>query len=239
MRPPISTHLACVTILLAGFFSNPVIAAPADSLNAQGFRAYSKKDYPGALELFQKAVESDGKHVVARYNLACTMALLRAQNKTCEYSAYVPEIMDQLEAAVKLDGKRKERLATDPDLAAVRHYWRFQKLLGKRISNEADVKELLVLIRWFGPSPGAMGPVAGAAFKADGSFEFWQLNPDNGKRRPRTGTYAVKGNAITFSVAAKGSEKAAVWTGVLDDSGELRIKELDLILTDDRSECSA
>ena len=66
----------------------------ANQLNTAGFRCYKEKKYGEAALLFGGATMVDDKLALAHYNLACTLALLRKENKVCDNNAYLDRILE-------------------------------------------------------------------------------------------------------------------------------------------------
>lgn len=215
-------------------------ASPAAPLNAEGFRLYQAKQYPQALEKFRAAVAADGAHALAHYNLAATLALLRGQGKVCDFDAYPGAILDHLEASVRLDERRRQRMKVDRDFDSIRHTLRYQRLLGRSPRVQQDVQALLVAITWLTPAVGAWGNTTTLELAADGTFTLrrLQLEGDEVKHQLTRGRWQVKGFQVTldFERPVEGQKQAV---GKLTPEGHLSFEAPGWDLTDQRSECDA
>ena len=213
-------------------------ASPAAKLNTQGFRLYQAKDYPAALQKFSEAVRADEGHALAHYNLAATLGLLRGQGKTCEFDAYQSTILQHLEAAVRLDERRRARMKVDRDLDSVRDTLRYQLLAGRSPSREKDVAPLVVAVTWTLPSTGAYGNPLTLDFSSGGSFtlRLMQLTDEGPKVEVVNGRWTAKGFQLTldFDQPVEGQKRAV---GQLTPEGHLVFPKWDL--SDSRSDCDA
>jgi tetratricopeptide (TPR) repeat protein len=213
--------------------------SPAAALNTEGYRLYQAGKFEKALEKFRAAVDADSQHALSHYNLAATLGVMRKQNKVCEMNAYVWEVLDHLEASVRLDPKRRARMVADADFdATVRSTVRFLLLSGLSVSK--DAAKILTTVSWYGPS-GARGPTASVTFLADGTFSLSMVvsvdDDDNPLRESFTGTVKVEGASVTlrFSRPPAGTTQR-VFTGRLISEGRLIIDGLSSF-TDTLSEC--
>jgi len=207
----------------------------------RGYRLYKQKKYARALKYFRKTVEADDKYALAHYNLACVLAIMRSKGKICEYDAYQGSIMDHLEKSIELDPRRLKRAKVDPDLKSVHGTFRYQKLLGRDPTKPGDIKKILTAIAWYGPSPGAYGPVAGMKFLKEGRVEFWSLDAqsDTIKRVYHTGFYSVEGGKVIIQFGRAIQEGNATFLGTIRPDGVLEIPSMGTNFTDDPDECSA
>ena len=215
-----------------------LVFAASDSareLNTRGFRLYQHKRYAEAAQLFGQAIEADATYALPYYNLACTLSLLRAKGGVCEHDAYRGRIIELLRDAVRLDPTRKKRLAEDKDLDAVRDTFGYYALLGLSPKRPKDLRTILVAVTWYGPSPGAFGPLSGADFHDDGTLTSWVIDfPDDGavRRVPRKGTWRLDGTRILIRTGER--EVSAT----LSEDGVLTMEDQQS-MTDDPDECSA
>lgn len=233
------TFALLLSVCLSG---SPAVVSPAASLNTEGFKLYKAKQYEQAIEKFRAAIAADPNHALSHYNLACTLGLMRKQNKVCEFDAYQSTVLDELEAAVKLDEGRRKRMQSDSDLESIRDTLRYQRLLGKDPAKPADARALLVAVRWYGPSPGAYGNMAEVDFTPSGAFTLSRkVMTDDGEVKVVTHNGTFKVNAatgvatLTLSTALDGKKTLSAKLGA---DGKLT---LDVVgeLTDQRSECEA
>ena len=224
--------LLCLALLLA--------ASPAAPLNTDGFRLYQAKKYPEALEKFRAAVAADEQHALAQYNFAATLALLRGQGKVCEFDAYPGAILEHLEAAVRLDERRRQRMKVDRDFDSVRDTLRYQQLLGRSPASEKDARALLLALTWLAPATGAYGHPLTLKLSADGSLTLTRLvlTDDDVKHDVVKGRWKVKGFQVTldFEHPVEGQKQAV---GKLTAEGHLLFGLPAWDLSDQRSECDA
>lgn len=213
-------------------------ASPAVKLNTEGFRLYQAKNYPAALEKFSQAVRADESHALSQYNLAATLGLLRGQGKTCEFDAYPSTILDHLEAAVRLDERRRARMKVDRDFDSVRDTVRYQLLAGRSLTRERDVVPLVSAVSWTLPATGAFGNPLALHFSSKGTFtlRLMQLTDDGPKFDEVKGRWTAKGFQLTldFDQPVEGQKQAQ---GQLTPGGHLVFPKWDL--SDSRSECDA
>ena len=228
-------HLIAFLLLFVSFAAH---AQSARRLNTQGYRLYKQKKYVKAVGKFEKAVEVNPSYALAHYNLACTLGVLHQEGLACDHDAYRSRIMKHLEEAVRLDPTRKKKMVKDPDLEPVRDMLGYQLLLGLSLKRTADVKNILKTITWYGPAPGAYGPMSGINFEK-GKVSVWvmEFEEDMPKHVTTKGTYRVEGNRV-FIRLEKPLEGKREFEGVLTPKG-LKIPGLPGRFTDDNDECSA
>ena len=193
-------------------------------LNADGLARHRAGDYEAAARLFQEAVDANPDRPVPHFNLACALARLRAQGKTCEVDASEEVILEHLEIAVRLDPGRLDRVRKDRDLDAVRHTFRFQRLLGLTPSNDADLPALLVKPKW-ATGFGEMSRPATLDFHEDGTLTFVDgKGIEDPEPVPVKGRWTAKGGAVdvTLERAVAGKKERRLLLGndgVLDGDG--------------------
>lgn len=168
-------------------------------LNKQGYRLYRKKAYAQAARKFSSAIDANPRYAVAHYNLACTLALLRLEGKTCEHEAYVDTIIDHLEKAVALDPSRKKRMQKDPDLGETRNTLAFHVLLaGKSVHTKTGRVKLLSSFLWT-DSPGT-DMLSQLEFETNGTFSLRRLKVEYGEFETVVGTKEVSRSKGTYRV---------------------------------------
>lgn len=215
-----------------------VTGESARDLNTRGFRLYQQKKYAEAAESFAAAIDADASYALPYYNLACVLSLLRARGETCDHDAYRGRIIELLADAVRLDPKRKRRIAEDKDLDAIRDTFGYYKLLGFSPKKPRDLRKILVAVTWYGPSPGAYGPTGGADFHEDGSLTTWGLDfTDDGevRRVSGEGTWKLDGTRILIRFGSDPKHEAV---GALGEDGVLTLDGRST-MTDDPDDCSA
>ena len=226
-----------IVLLAAGFAMADRDAA--ETLNARGYESYKQAEYGAAVDLFQRAIKADKTYGLAHYNLACTLGVLRQRGEVCDYDAYRSTITFHLEQTLKHLPEKRAKMLTDPDLKSVRDTLFFQHLRGLSPKREADIRQILVNVKWYGPSPGAYGPVGGVDFRADGTVRMWSIEIDDNPRRVACeGNFRLDGREVilTFPKGFHGKKKL---TGVFKKNGALVFESLGWTMTDDPDECSA
>ena len=107
----------------------PLTASPEDqkvarSIRERGMKLYKKKDYAGAVELFNEALSHDGKYSQALYDAACCYALMGDVANAAEYLARLSDLGDK----DSLKFIRKAR--TDKDFEQIRNEPAYKKACG-------------------------------------------------------------------------------------------------------------
>jgi tetratricopeptide (TPR) repeat protein len=217
-------------------------AGSARDLNTEGYRLYQAGNYPEALKYFRRAVTADPGYSLAHYNLACTLGVLRKAGgeSICVYDAYKSAILDELEAAVRLDPETLMKMTTDTDLDPIRDTLRYQRLVGVVPDSGDNVRTILVAVSWFGPAPGAFGPTSGIRFAEDGSLVLWTLDTagDEVKRIEYRGSWSVTANRITI-VLDEPLGDATEFFGTMLPGGTVDVPGLPGPFSDDPAECEA
>lgn len=218
----------------------PALAQSAAQLNSQGFDLYKKGQFAEAIAKFREATEKDGKHALAHYNLAATLARVRNDGQVCNLEAYRSTIIAELKRSIELDPRRRKRALEDNDFASVHDTAAWQFIAGKTV--EKNGAEILQAVSWYGPSPGAYGPSSGLRFLADGKVDGWylDLSGDDVKRVARAGRWKLAGRQVTIEWAGGAADQPKRETWTLDASGRLVATAPNQhTYTDDPDECSA
>lgn len=207
-------------------------------LNNEGMRRYKAKDYEAAARLFRDAIEADPDRPLPHYNLACTLALLRAAGKQCETDASVTELVSHLEDAIRLDKDRRAKAAKDRDFDSVRNRFAFQRALGLTSHDDAHARTLLVLPDWHGPNGAYHLPASGIDFHDDGTAELWTRAPGGDTVPPpktaTKGRWTVAGGTVTVTLAQPFDGRTTLSLLLTDDG----VLEGDgLRFTDEIDEC--
>ncbi len=232
--------LAIAVLFTAGI--DGALAQSARDLNTEGYRLYLKGKFPEALEYFRRAVAADPDYALGRYNLACTLGVLRKQGPgaVCRYDAYKSAILDQLEEALRLDPKTREKMGTDTDLDSVRDTVRYLRLLGYSPAGQDDIGAILTAVSWFGPASGAFGPAATVDFRQDGTLTLTLLDTTGGdvKHTEFAGTYIVSASRITI-ILDRPVGGVSRFEGAMLPGGSLDMPGLPSPFSDDPHECEA
>lgn len=138
-----------------------------ENWNKKGIDALSKKNYPEAIKSFQQTLLKSPNDAFANYNLACTYSLLFAQ---CEDDIGEDKIYELIQKAIRSKPTYKNKLLSDPDFSVLSGRYQFQMIAGK------TKKEILTAITWYGPSPGAYGPMDQFTFNDDGTFIYTKVD---------------------------------------------------------------
>ncbi|MBN1880749.1 MAG: hypothetical protein JW885_01135 [Deltaproteobacteria bacterium] len=188
-------RILILLLFCAGLCVYAAYAQSARDLNTTGFRLYTEGRYVEALDYFGKAIEADPSYVLAQYNYACTLGVLRdiGPEFVCRYDTYKWRILDYLEESIRLDPGRLDRMKDDPDLACVHDTFRYQRLLGLNPDDPEDALLILKEVSWYAFNAGAYGPVGGIDFHEDGTLTLWELDVTTAKvkRIEHTGLYSV------------------------------------------------
>lgn len=216
-----------------------LVLGGAPELNTEGFRLYRQGRYGEALAKFRDAIAADEGHALAHYNFAATLGLLRKRGKTCEFDAYQQTILEHLAKAVALDERRRARMQRDADFDAVRDTLGYQRLLKRDPAVDEDVPALLVALLFLSPPQGAFGHRTQLDLKADGTLSLTHLLVDDDvKRVGTTGTWKVKGRAVTLSLK-KEIEGVTTAVGTFNAEGHLVFETPAWDLSSERSDCDA
>ena len=234
-------------LLLAIFsFAPPTIAdrAESKSLNAKGYGLYKEGQFDEALKMFRLSVKVDPTYGQAHYNIACTLGVIRMKEGPCGlHEIYKDDILKHLLLTLKYMPSKRSKMLTDPDLRPVHDTFGWQVILKRSTTNTADVIEILSAISWYGPSPGAYGPMSGFDFQKNGSVKYWflDINADPVARTYVKGAYKVNENKITITFESKTGNPRTI-QGTLSSGGILEFKGKEFPLekyTDSPDECSA
>ncbi|MBN2224674.1 MAG: tetratricopeptide repeat protein [Deltaproteobacteria bacterium] len=232
--------LVIALLLMPGI--DTAFAQSARDLNTRGYRLYLKGEFPGALDYFRRAAAADPDYSLGRYNLACTLGVLRKQGPeaVCRYDAYKSEILDHLDAALRLDPGTREKMQLDPDLDSIRDTVRYLRLLGYSPADRQDVTAILIAVSWFGPASGAFGPAATVDFREDGTLMLTLLDAtgDEVKHTGFEGTYTVSSNRITI-ILGRPIDGVNRFEGAMLPGGSVDVPGLPGPFNDDPHECEA
>ncbi len=241
MKRSVKALALIISLLLLPCLDN-AFAQSARDLNTQGYRLYLKGKFPEALAFFRRAVSADPDYALGRYNLACTLGVLRkkGQETICRYDAYKSSILDQLEEAVRLDPATRDKIRTDPDLDPIRDTIRYLRMLGYSSTNEQDIGPILVSVSWYGTPSGAFGPAAGIHFRQDGTVVLTLLDTttDTITHSEFQGTFTVTASRIKITLD-RPLNGVTTFEGTMLPGGSLDIPGLPGPFTDDPHECEA
>lgn len=241
--------LMCMLLCGLFLFSGGVVAEPdhagsASSLNTKGYLAYKAGEFSKALDLFKQAVKTDPRYGLAHYNLACTLGVLHQKEGPCgNHEVYLGDIIKSLHNTLKYLPAKREKMLTDPDLKPVHDTFAWQKIRGLSVTTTEEVQQILVAVSWFGPAPGAYGPMGGFDFLEDGTFSYWYLDLTNDDvvKKQVTGEYTVSENRVKFTFDIM-QERSGSFQGTLTKNGLLILEGEGVPegpYSDDRSDCSA
>lgn len=194
----------------------------SSEINTLGYRCYKAGDLPAAAQLFGAAVEVDDTHALAHYNLACTLALLRARGEVCERGAYEETILEHLERAVALDEGRRARMKEDSDLDGIRSTVRYRVLAGADLTDEAQLRQALESTIFYGPAMGVYGSTTKLALRAGGEAALMRLDVDaeGGPAWGETGgRWTVRAGKLDVEIDQES------WTFEVTPQGELKNRD--------------
>ena len=118
--------------------AEPAVAAPIDATVEAG-----------KAEFLRAALQANPDDPATHGDLARALSRLRQVESPCDHGAYLDEILDHLEIAVKANPRVAPALRGDPDFAPVATTVRFQLLTGLRLDNVAARSALLVSADWY------------------------------------------------------------------------------------------
>ncbi len=244
MNRKIPLCLLFILVLLPSFVYGQSDRAKAKSYNTRGYALYKEGKFSEALSLFNKAIDVDSTYGQGHYNAACTLGVLRAKEGPCgKHQVYKEDIVKHLLLTLKHLPHKRSKMVNDPDLRVVHDTFGWQVILGRSATKTEDVIKILSEVSWYGPSPGAYGPIAGYDFKPDMTVANWSLDigSDNVSRVYLNGGYEVKGNNITLIFHDKDGKEERI-KGTLSPGGILIFdngKGRKTKYSDDPDECSA
>lgn len=230
-----------IFLIIALSTAAPVLGETARELNEKGYELYKEGDYVGALGYFREAIKADPTYALPHYNLACVLGIFRKMGgeMVCEHDAFKETILDYLEESIRLDPKRLDRAKGDADLDPIKDTIRYQVLLGLSPTNPEDIEEFLVQVTWYGPAPGAFGPMSGIDFRDDGSMTLWVLEVDDDVRKIEyPGTFIVEGGRVSIWLNDDYNGLYRL-EGGLNSDGVLNLPGLPGPFTDDPHDCEA
>ncbi|PJZ80711.1 tetratricopeptide repeat protein [Leptospira meyeri] len=158
---PLRIYLLILFIFIG--FGISLNSEPLSETNQKAIDAFYQKNWSQAEIWFKESLKKNPNDPYANYNLACVYTILLSQ---CEYLTEEQDVFQLLTHAVKNKKSYKSLMLKDKDLSLLRNTYRFNEIAG------LSPKEIFTNIFWFGPSPGAYGPVSEIKFDANGSFEL-------------------------------------------------------------------
>jgi len=228
-------------LIFVALSSAPASNESAEQFNKKGANLYKRKRYPEALDNFYLAIDADPQYAPGHYNLARTLAIFRKKGLVCDYDAYQGAILEHLDIAIELDSSFKARALRDPAFVIIHGTYRYQMLLGMSPTKTEDVRTMFTRITWYGPSPGAYGPVSGMTFSKKGRMELLYIDFDDPEQVDRVeiqGGYSVSGNEVTIELDKPLPEGDIILLGILLTDGKLDFGIIIGPFTDDPDECS-
>ena len=125
-------------------------ASPGEAWFFAGLSRHMMGEYEPAIQHFQKAEEAGDRGAVARYNIACALAMLGRKE----------EALESLEKAFALGFRTQSQYASDPDLMSLRDEARFKALMEKMASPLLEDMNAMAVVDLEGvweTSPGEEG----------------------------------------------------------------------------------
>ncbi|BDA77796.1 hypothetical protein LPTSP3_g07260 [Leptospira kobayashii] len=205
--------------------------------NKKGIDALYKKDYPKAIEYFSETLKHSPTDAFANYNLACTYSILLSQ---CEDVKDENEIYKLLQKAIKSKPAYKNKLLNDQDLEILRGRYKFNEIAG------ITKRNILTKVTWYGPSPGAYGPLDQFSFFEDGTFVYTKKLFDEGAlaQESYSGSYSWETDS-KFQIQFKeksplsGEAQKQKFQRVKYSEGILEIQGFEHSFSDSSDRCSA
>ena len=194
-------------------------------LNALGFDHYSAGKYQEALELFDASRLKDPGYAYSSYNYACTAGILIRMYPD-QRSRLAPAAYEALAASVRLRSSYRDKMLTDPDLAALRDEYRFYRIAGFDPAASQDAVYLLQNLRW---TAAADSDRSGLDFFSDGTVLLGKGD------QAVSGTYRVMDGGrivLEFSSASAALEEIE---GIIGRNGLLVFSSPGMIFTSSRA----
>jgi tetratricopeptide (TPR) repeat protein len=213
-----------------------LLAQSNSTSNELGIAALNKKDYGNAKKYFLQTLKKSPNDAFANYNLACVYALLLNQ---CELDATEEQIIQLLEKAIRSKPQYKDKMLKDKDLAIIKGKYSFNALAG------FSKKEILTKVIWYGPSPGAYGPLDQIIFYENGTFTYSiKKFSDSGEilQEEISGKYNWEKEEnlfIQFNKSASIQNLKSKKLNVKISNGVLEIEGFDHSFLDEPDRCSA
>ncbi len=209
--------------------------AKAEALNSEGFALYKKGKIEAAYDKFKAALRADETYAQAAFNRLCMVSCLY-ETHTCELNLYISELGREVERFVGKHPNWRQKVATDSDLTTVRETFGFQRAIGRNPKVDSDLVLILEAVAWYGPAPGAYGPMSKVNFSGGyvtvHSLDI--LSEPIGWKVGAPMPYEVRNGVILMY-----DKKGAVTKGHLSESGELTFEGDHHFYTDSPDECSA
>lgn len=170
----------------------------------------------------------------AHYDLAVTLADLRARGQTCGVGATMDEILSHLAEAVHLDPSLRTRMRDEQTFAGVRDTLRFQVLAGADLHDPRTLRRVLSRAPLYGPPQGVWGSVSQLDLRPDGTYllKTRKSPSDTMHFTEQVGRWRVEAGAVLLK--RKGQELRYE----VDSSGKLLL-DGNAAWTDTPPECSA
>lgn len=223
-----------LTLYLSIILTGSLFGQAAAGWNKKGIDALKKKDYDKAISSFENTLKASPKDAYANYNIACAYAL-KIKEDNCLILEYEEKILNHLKKATAGDKSYQAKMQKDKDFDTVKSKVQFHKIAG------LSPKDILTKVIWYGPSPGAFGPMDQFVFKADGSFiyskKLLEDDANPGKLTDSIGTYEWKENNLILQF--KNSKEFPKKLKVKYKNNELEVEGIDHKFTDNDDPCSA
>lgn len=214
----------------------PILSDSLSELNKKGVNAIYKKEFEKAVSYFQESLKISERDAKANYNLACTYSLM-IQKDFCTNMELIDKVFFHLSIATKEDSYYKSKMLKDSDLEILKSNYSFYKIAG------LSKKEILEKVTWYGPSPGAYGPVDKFIFKANGKFIYRKINLENSTANlewdEATGTYSWEGEFFWLKFNKSKLNFPLSKQKVKFKDGILEVEGFDHRFSDNTDPCSA
>ncbi|WP_244594331.1 tetratricopeptide repeat protein [Leptospira ryugenii] len=205
--------------------------------NQKAIEAFYKKDWAEAEKWFLESLKINPKDPYANYNLACLYSI---RLNECEELSNEDTIYTLLQTAVEAKPSYRSLMLKDKDLSLLRSTYRFNTIAG------LPKQEIFTKIHWYGPSPGAYGPVSSIVFEANGRFTFSMVQfreNDGALERPKfAGTYVWISDQVIeldFQKVPKSFPKQTKRIKATWKQNSLKIEGFEYSFTDSPDRCSA
>lgn len=223
-----------LAVLILSVFCLPVYAdsKTAAAENTKGMKFYKQKDYQRAVSCFDRAIQADPQHVLARYNLACTISLILEKDTLyCQWIERYPDIIKNLKIVLQKQPALRKQIVTDPDLALIRKDFDYYMLIDAKLSSRTDIISILTNVNWGLLGSGVIEQLAGLVFSTNNTCLLWKIDQveDDIKRKEYRGTYQLVQSGGTFQIIVQvvGDDKNKIeYAGTITSEGVLQLKRI-------------
>ena len=229
-----------LTGLMAAAFlltAPPTQAGSVKASLANARKLVRKNKLPEALAELKQAIQLNPQSAQAHWEMARTLATVRAAGTACEHGAQRAVILRHLFKACRLHPRYKRQLRREKLFRPIQDAFAWQGLVGLKVGATDQTERILRAVTWYGPLDETKQPSSGIDFRAKGRLVIWVR--DEGSelgRKDMLGRYRVSRQRVIVTLDKQlGDTKEA--QGELKLTGELWLPGLPGPFSDDPGEC--